>query len=78
MRMLIIVVLIVALMAVAGWLVFNVGDSSTTIEIRTDKMQQDAKQAVDKAKEAVEKISESDTANELEPEGVDPEPTPEP
>lgn len=78
MRMLIIVVLIIALLTFAGWLVFNVGDSSTTIEIRTDKMQQDTEQAVDKVKEAVEKIGEGDTVDELESAGVDREPIPEP
>ncbi len=51
MRALLVLVLIVVLMAMGGWLVFNFGNNSASVEIRTDKIERDTSQAVEKTKD---------------------------
>ena len=58
MRVLLILAVIILLMALGGWLVFNRNENSSTIEIQTDKMQEDASDAVRGAQEWVEDTAE--------------------
>lgn len=66
MRGCIIVVLAIALMAFGGWLVIDFGDGSTTVEIRTDKIKEDAGRAIDKAGEFADQIrSEGESSDSV-------------
>lgn len=58
MRLLIILFAIVLLMIIGGWLVVDFRKDATTIEIRTDKMKQDASEAVEQASDRLNRVGE--------------------
>lgn len=49
MRIFLALVLIVILMAAAGWIVFNFGGNSATVELHPEKMKQDTSETLDRA-----------------------------
>ncbi len=51
MRTLLFIVVIVLLLSLAGWLVFDFSGNSASVEVRTDKIRQDTEDVVDKSKE---------------------------
>ena len=59
MRLLIVLFVIVVLMVLAGWIVFDVRNNSATIELQTEKIQQDTSQAVEQAGDSLRKAGES-------------------
>lgn len=71
MRAIIILVLLVLLMALAGWVTYSEGPGRSSINIETDKIERDAKDAAESASDALET-----GANALRGEPVaQPEPT---
>ena len=68
MRALLILILIVVLMAMGGWLVFNFGNNSASVELQTDTIKQDTSQAVEKTKEMLDRAENSfDKAFDAQP-----------
>ncbi len=59
MRLLIVLFVIVVLMVLGGWIVFDVRNNSATIEVQTEKIQQDTSQAVEQASDSLRKAGES-------------------
>ena len=55
MRVLIAIVVIIVLMALAGWIVFDFSGNSASVEVRTDEIQHDTQAIVDKSKEILER-----------------------
>ena len=59
MRALLILILIVVLMAIGGWLVFNFGNDSTSVKVNSDKIKQDTSQAVEATKELLNRAEKN-------------------
>ncbi len=51
MRVIIILIVIVGLLALGGWLVFDFSGNRASVEVRTDKIEQDTSRVLDKSKE---------------------------
>ena len=51
MRMIVIIGLIVLVLAVAGWIGFRSGDGSASVEIKTDKIQDDTSEVIRNTRE---------------------------
>lgn len=51
MRILLIVAVVLLLMALGGWIVFNRSDTSASVELKTDKMQDDTSEAIRNTRE---------------------------
>jgi Flp pilus assembly protein TadB len=73
MRVLLIVAAILLLMALGGWIVFNRSDSSASVELKTEQIQEDTSEAVRNTREWLE-----DAGDELRQALPDAEPTPDP
>ncbi len=58
MRALLVVVLIVLLLALGGWLVFDFSGNRAAVEVRTEKIQEDTNRVLENAKETLHKADE--------------------
>ena len=58
MRALLIIVVVVVLLAIAGWLTFDFSSNSASVEVRTDKIQQDTEKIVEGSKQLMNKADE--------------------
>ncbi len=68
MRTFLVIVVILLLMIFGGWIVFRSSDGSAGVELRTDKIERDTSEAVEKSREWVDHA-----ANEVD-RSIDPEP----
>ena len=59
MRVILILIIIVVLMAIGGWLVFNFGNNSASVNVNSDKIKQDASQAVEATKALLNRAEEN-------------------
>jgi hypothetical protein len=60
MRVILVIVLVVFVMAVAGWIGFRRGDGRASIEVKTDKIQQDTSDAIRRTGEWMDGSREQD------------------
>ena len=67
MRTFIIFVLLIAVMVMAGWVVFNFGENTSSVEIRTDKIKQDTAEFMQKSERIVDEAEEELDANDGRP-----------
>jgi Flp pilus assembly protein CpaB len=58
-RAVLILIVIVLIMVFAGWLVFDFGGNRATVEIRTEKIEQDADKVLDKSKQLLHQADEA-------------------
>lgn len=82
MRALLFIVAVVLILALLGWITFSSSPGKSSINIETQKIEQDTDQALEKSAEALQRAGESlDSTMESEPETTEqiepqtPEPT---
>lgn len=56
MKTLLVVVVIIGLLVIAGWVVFDFGDSSASVEFRTDRAREDTAEVIDRVREATPEV----------------------
>jgi Flp pilus assembly protein CpaB len=59
MRAVLVLIVIVLIMVFAGWLVFDFSGNRATVEIRTEKIEQDADKVLDKSKDLLHQADEA-------------------